>query len=195
MSVPAIPDINPSDWFSNPAASLEIEIGSGKGTFLVEESSKTKSNLLGIEWAKEYWRYSIDRVSRRKLRNVRVLLGDAVEFLKYWCQNEVVEVIHIYFSDPWPKPRHHKRRVVQDKTLKTFYRVLVPGGRVHIVTDHEELWRSNLYHIGLNKDLFSKGIFVPENIRGEGELIGTNFERKYRREGRPFYSTTLTKIL
>jgi tRNA (guanine-N7-)-methyltransferase len=47
-------------------------------------------------------------------------------------------VLHVYFPDPWPKARHHKRRLIQEPFLKQAQRVLVPGGRLQIVTDHQD---------------------------------------------------------
>lgn len=193
IPMPKTPSIDPSTFFFESSNNLEIEIGCGKGTFLVDESIETTSNILGIEWAKEYWKYALDRVQRRNCRNVRVLWGDATEFLTHWCDSCVVDVIHLYFSDPWPKSRHHKRRVVQVETLKTFYRVLKSNGRIHIVTDHKELWDWNLACLSYVPDLFLKIDFHPENRRKSNELVGTNFERKYRKEGREFYSMTLKK--
>jgi tRNA (guanine-N7-)-methyltransferase len=120
--------------------------------------------------------------------------GDATEFLKYWCEDSVAEVIHLYFSDPWPKNRHHKRRVIQDETLNTFHRILKSDGELRIVTDHDELWEWCKAHIDRHPDLFVRKEFDTVGSAGEGELTGTNFERKYRREGRPFHSVTLRRV-
>lgn len=117
--------------------------------------------------------------------------GDATEFLKHWCVSSIVDVIHLYFSDPWPKKRHHKRRVIQDATLSEFHRVLKEGGRVHIVTDHESLWQWDVEHFERNNHLFEMKPFTPVSSADEHELVGSNFERKYKKEGRPFYATTL----
>ena len=106
----------------------------------------------------------------------------------------VVDVLHLYFTDPWPKKRHHKRRVVQDETLTQFHRVLRSGGRVHLVTDHDALWDWYVDHVGRSEHLFSRMAFEPPTSAGDGEIVGTNFERKYRREGRPFHAMTLLRL-
>lgn len=187
--------IDPRKWFENDGAPLEIEIGSGKGTFLIQEAEhRMEPNYLGVEWASEFYRYAADRIRRHHLTNVKVMHGDATEFLKFWCEDNVVDVIHLYFSDPWPKTRHHKRRVIQDETLNTFYRVLKKNGVIHIVTDHDKLWQWCDEHFQRHTNLFTQQSFNDASSSNEGELVGTNFERKYRREGRPFHSTTLVRV-
>jgi tRNA (guanine-N7-)-methyltransferase len=174
----------------------EIEIGSGKGTFLVQQAKlKPEVNYLGFEWAREFFRYAADRVRRHGLTNVKLVHADATEFLRWRCADAVAAVIHLYFSDPWPKTRHHKRRVVQDRTLEEFHRVLQPGGEVRIVTDHDDLWAWCQEHAARHARLFTRCGFAPPDSAGEGEIVGSNFERKYRREGRPFHAMTLRRVM
>ena len=187
--------IDPRSWFKNSNAPFEIEIGSGKGTFLLQESQqRVEPNYLGFEWAAEFYRYAADRIRRNHILNVKMVHGDATEFLRFWCEDNVADVLHLYFSDPWPKTRHHKRRVIQDATLKTFHRVLKPGGILHVVTDHEDLWNWCDEHFARNTTMFTKSPFSASPSASDGELVGTNFERKYRTEGRPFFATTLNRV-
>jgi tRNA (guanine-N7-)-methyltransferase len=187
--------IDPRTWFEDASKPFEIEIGSGKGTFLLQEAQKrVEPNYLGFEWASEFYQYAADRLRRNHIQNVKMVHGDATEFLLYWCEDNVADVIHLYFSDPWPKTRHHKRRVIQDRTLEMFHRVLKKGGIVHVVTDHDALWEWDLEHFERNANLFTQVPFCPARSAGEGELVGTNFERKYKHEGRPFHATTLRRM-
>jgi tRNA (guanine-N7-)-methyltransferase len=186
--------IDPRTWFEFPDRRLEIEIGSGKGTFLVQQAPiKPEVNFLGIEWAGEFFRYAADRMRRRQLTNVKMLRADATEFLRFWCADEVAAVIHLYFSDPWPKKRHHKRRVVQDHTLPEFHRVLQPDGELRLVTDHDVLWAWYEDHAVRHAYLFDRVRFDHTESAGENEIVGTNFERKFREEGRAFHAMTLIK--
>jgi len=187
--------IDPRLWFDVPARSLEVEIGSGKGTFLLQQSKLcTNMNFLGFEWAGEFYRYAADRFRRHQLPNVKIVYGDASEFLLHRCAPGVVSVIHIYFSDPWPKKRHHKRRVVQDATLRAMHRALASRGEVRLVTDHEDLWRWYQDLAARNAHLFACTPFdPPESAVAAGEIVGSNFERKYKREGRPFHAMTLMR--
>lgn len=186
--------IDPRHWFNHPDQRFELEIGSGKGTFLLQEAaSRPEVNFLGIEWAGEFYRYAADRVRRHRLPNVKLLHGDAIEFIKFWLADNVAEVVHLYFSDPWPKTRHHKRRVIQDQSLAEFHRVLQPDGELRLVTDHDDLWVWYEDHAARHAHLFDRREFQPPGSAGQGEVVGSNFERKYRREGRPFHAMTLLK--
>jgi len=207
--LPALPDdvvtnpqgawLDPRTWFSDPGNRFEIEIGSGKGTFLVQQSVlEPGTNFLGIEWAGEFYRYAADRIRRNNLTNVRMMRADATEIVRYRVPTGIVSVLHLYFSDPWPKARHHKRRVVQDSFLREIHRVLTDDGELRIVTDHVDYWQWMLerFEAAAPEDgtgLYTRAEFTKPESAGEGEVVGTNFERKYRREGRPFHSIILKK--
>ncbi|MEM1330808.1 MAG: tRNA (guanosine(46)-N7)-methyltransferase TrmB [Planctomycetota bacterium] len=200
-------------WFparaQDPSRPLDLEIGPGKGTFLLQQAElEPGTDFLGIEWAKEFFTYAADRVRRRGLTNVRLLHADATEFLRWRVGDGVLRVIHLYFSDPWPKKRHHKNRVVQDAFLTQAHRTLMPGGELRVVTDHADLWAWDEAHFerwcspapdadtpGYDgpRPAFERQTFDRPESAGEHELVGTNFERKYREEGRDFYAVTLLK--
>ncbi|GMV24799.1 MAG: hypothetical protein AMXMBFR58_08300 [Phycisphaerae bacterium] len=192
--------IDVRSWFPAPAAPLEIEIGCGKGTFILNEArDRPGTNFLGFEWEYEFFAYACDRIRRAGITNVRMVHADAVEFLRWRCPSAVAQVVHLYFSDPWPKTRHHKRRVVQEPFLRECRRVLVAGGELRIVTDHSEYWewmqpRIDRVTAPSGDPLFERRPFTPPASAGTGELVGTNFERKYRREGRPFHSVVLRAV-
>jgi tRNA (guanine-N7-)-methyltransferase len=210
--------IDPRAWFPNPAAPLDIEIGCGKGTFILEQArSDPSTNFLGIEIAGEFFAYGADRVRRAGLSNVRMMRADAVDFLRWRCDSGVVRTVHLYFSDPWPKRKHHKNRVVQDGFLADCWRVLSPGGELRVVTDHSEYFDWMREHFarwttlpgsdlaptgrrGLpcalpaDRPAFTAIDFESPRAAAQGEIVGTNFERKYRREGRPFHSAALRRV-
>lgn len=217
--IPPLPDdilANPtSGWidlpslFPNPGRPLELEIGCGKGTFLLQHAvNRPDINLLGIEWAGEFFAYAADRIRRHNLTNVRLLHTDAVEFLHWRVPDGALATIHLYFSDPWPKARHHKNRVVQDRFLADAWRTLQPRGELRIVTDHDDYWswmevrfdrwtspdRAPGLPAWVATPAFARRAFEPLPGAGAGELVGTNFERKYRREGRPFHGAILTRL-
>lgn len=195
--------VDPRAWFPEPRLPLEVEIGSGKGTFLVQQAERQPgTNFLGIEWAREFWAYAADRLRRRGLVNVRILHADAAEFVHWRMPGEVCRVVHLYFPDPWPKSRHHKRRMVSDRFLADAWRVLEPGGELRVVTDHPEYWAWMEEHFARwaapreefgGRAGFERLAFERPGSAREGEVVGTNFERKYAREGRPFHAATLRK--
>lgn len=186
--------LDPRIWFEDRDRRFEMEIGSGKGTFLVQQAAiEPETNFLGIEWAGEFYRYAADRMRRHAMTNVRMLHADATEFIRFWCPDGIADVVHLYFSDPWPKKRHHKRRVIQDASLAQMHRLIRPGGELRLVTDHDELWAWYEEHAERNEALFERVEFAPPASASGDELVGTNFERKFTREGRPFFAMTLVR--
>ena len=184
--------LNFAELFGN-AHPVELEIGSGKGTFLLDQAlSRTDVNFIGLEWANWYYRYTADRIRRSGCRNVRCARADATFFLKEFVPSDSLSVLHIYFPDPWPKVRQQKRRSVQPKFMPDVIRVLKPGGQIRVVTDHQGYWEEDI-----QPTITGSGLKVITYDRpgtaGEGETVGTNFERKYRREGRPFYAIAAEK--
>jgi len=188
---------DPRRWFADPSRPFEIEIGCGKGGFILQESAANPGvNYLGIEHAREFYLYSADRLRRRGPSNVRMLHADAGDFLKWRCPSAILRTIHLYFSDPWPKRKHHKNRVVQDAFLAECWRTLLPMGELRVVTDHDELWAWGCEHFDrwttvgavLPADLrtryalppapFERRPFTAPTWAEEGETVGTNYERK-----------------
>lgn len=195
--------LDPRRWFPDPTRVLELEIGSGKGSFLLQHGSANPgTNILGIEWEPEIYYYAADRIRRRGLRNVRLLRADATEFVRWRCPDGVLGVIHLYFSDPWPKKKHHKNRVIQDRFLLEAHRVLAPGGELRVVTDHDELWAWDEEHFARvtcedgstgRPPLFERMAFAAPEWTGEGETVGTNYERKMCR-GRSPHACVLRRV-
>jgi len=166
---------------------LELEIGSGKGTFLVQEAvARPGSDFFGIEHMKKYAMYAADRCKRAGLANVRVLGGDAVAFVTNRVPDAVFDIVHVYHPDPWPKARHHKRRIIRPDFLLQLVRVLVPGGELRVVTDHPE-YAQWIAEVLPGAPLEEIEYTRPTSAK-DGELVGTNFERKYQKlDGRALY--------
>lgn len=182
--------------FDRPELPLEIEIGSGKGTFLVQQAPlRPDVNYLGIEWARAYWRHAADRARRHGLGNVRLLRAEAGLFIRHYVADATLSQLHIYFPDPWPKARHNKRRLIQAPFLRDVHRALISGGegRVRLATDHADYFAWMEEHAAAVADLFDREPFESPESAAAGELVGSNFERKYRREGRPFHGMILVK--
>ncbi|HUP00895.1 MAG TPA: tRNA (guanosine(46)-N7)-methyltransferase TrmB [Gemmatimonadota bacterium] len=171
----------PLDWLAiyGDDHPVEIEIGSGKGTFLVEAARRAPDrNFLSIEWARPYAEHVRDRVRRHDLTNVRVVRGDAARFMADHVPPGSVEVLHLYFPDPWPKKRHHKRRLVTAEFAANVARALAPGGEVRFVTDHAEYFEEATGRFAADPGLAAAR--VPDE--GMGNI--TNYGRKYLAEGR-----------
>ncbi len=173
---------------------VQIEVGSGKGTFLLNQAGMQPDvDFLGIEWARKYWRYAVDRIGRWGLTNVRIIRTDAVDFIAEFVPDETIECFHIYFPDPWPKKRHHKRRFVSHANLEQLLRCLKAGGVIKIATDYAEYFEQIQQVLDGRADKLEKIDFLPPNGASQGEWVGTNFERKYLKEQRPIYTIAVRK--
>jgi len=185
--------INWSELFGNNNP-VELEIGMGKGTFLTDQAkARPEVNFFGIEWANWFWKYASDRLRRQKCTNARTIRAEALFFLREHVADNSLSVLHVYFPDPWPKKRHNKRRLIQPPFIEQALRVLKPGGRLQVVTDHKDYFEENIDPAIRNSTLKIIDYNRPGSA-SEGEFVGTNFERKYRREGRPFYALAAEKL-
>jgi tRNA (guanine-N7-)-methyltransferase len=166
---------------------VELEIGSGKGLFLVNAARANPAhNFLGIELSRKYARLAAERLARQDIFHAKVWSGDARIVLPRSIPPASLQAVHIYFPDPWWKKRHKKRRVFTEALVAEVQRILLPGGQLRVASDVEE-------YFGVIRDLIAayprfRQRPVPEPKDPEHELdYLTNFERKYRLEGRPIY--------
>jgi tRNA (guanine-N7-)-methyltransferase len=174
---------------------VHVEIGAGKGTFLLNQAKALPDdNFLGIEWARKYYRYAVDRIGRWDLKNVRIIRADAVVFLAEFIPDSSVDFFHIYFPDPWPKKRHHKRRFLCTVNLENLLRCLKSGGQIRIATDHAEYFEQIKAVLAERSDKLQQIEFRPTAGAGVGEWVGTNFERKYLKDQRQIQTIAVRKL-
>ena len=167
--------------------SVELEIGTGKGGFLLEQATANpERNYLGIEWANKFFLYAADRFARRGLTNVRMMRTDAKTFVLNQLAESSLSAIHIYHPDPWPKHRHHKRRLIDAAFLHAAADALLDGGWLKVQTDHAEYFEVIRSCLSDN-DVFEKVLEVEDRQAENSAIIATNFQIKYEREGRRFY--------
>lgn len=129
----------PIDWEAifGRSSPIEVEIGFGNGDFLVDQATRRPDHdFVGIERSLASAHRVFKRIERDGLTNVRIVLGDAAFALDHLFAPECLDHIHINFSDPWPKERHHSRRLIQIPFLELTGRRLVTDGVVTIATDH-----------------------------------------------------------
>jgi tRNA (guanine-N7-)-methyltransferase len=181
----------PCDWpavFHN-SHPVELEIGFGKGAFLVAASqAHPEVNYVGVEIDRGLQLYVANRIAKRNLHNVRLAKADARDFLKLHVAAASLRAIHVYFPDPWWKKRHKKRRVFTAEFANDCERVLVPGGRLHIATDVEEYFVVMCQLAAERPDLQRVEVLdQPELVPADDAL--TNFQRKaLRRGGHVYYA-------
>ena len=172
---------------------VELEIGTGKAGFLLRRARDfPQHNFLGIEWASQFYRFAVDRMQRWRVTNVRLVRTDAAQFIRQVCPRESLTALHVYHPDPWPKRRHHKRRLFQKPLVDAAAACLLPGGRWAVQTDHAEYFqviRDLLRgHPELEEIPFDDPDFGVAAARVE-----TNYEIKYLREGREIFQIAVRR--
>ena len=180
------PMLNWEEIFGNTHP-VEVEIGIGKGRFLIEAAQNhLQVNYIGIERAAKYLRLAQARSLRRDLKNIRLIRADALDFIEFFVPVESVSAIHLYFPDPWPKKRHHKRRLFNKSFLTEVERVLVNRGRLWIATDHQDYFAVML-------EVLEDSSCLRE-IDLEWPTLKTNYEDKYIGQGKVIHRRILEKI-
>lgn len=183
------------DWaqvFANDRP-VELEVGFGKGTFLVETSqSHPDVNYVGIEIDRGLTLYVAGRVAKRKLANVRLVCADAGVFIRDHVGTASLHAVHVYFPDPWWKQRHRKRRVFTADFAAELARSLAPGGHLHLATDVEEYFTVMLQIVAQRPELIRVESVPSTPLVPSSEGV-TNFQRKALAQGRQVWRATFRK--
>lgn len=134
--------------FGRHAATI-LEIGFGMGE-TTEKIATTRSgdNFLGVEVFNAGVGALLKRIEACGLQNIRIIQHDAVEVVRDMIAPDSLAGIHIYFPDPWPKSRHHKRRLIQPPFIDLLASRLAPGGYIHCATDWENYAQQMLAVLG-----------------------------------------------
>ncbi|MBI3407923.1 MAG: tRNA (guanosine(46)-N7)-methyltransferase TrmB [Planctomycetes bacterium] len=180
------------DLFGNDHP-VEIEIGFGKGLFLINAAqAHPQVNYLGVEIERKYVLFTATRLAKRGFTNVKLACCDARGFLSQCVATDSVHAIHVFFPDPWWKNRHRKRRLVTADFAAQCARALKRHGRLHLVSDVAEYFAETQEMLARISDLNA----LPMSELPAPEVADrylTNFERKYRMEGRPIFRSLHAK--
>jgi tRNA (guanine-N(7)-)-methyltransferase len=169
------------------AAPLHVDLGCGDGSFLCELAQRIpEKNFLGID--KLAGRVAKTCRKASTLDNVRVLNVEIAYAVRYLLPTDLVEKFYLFFPDPWPKRRHHRRRLVTEDFLDSIHRALVNGGLFHIATDLLDYFHQ-IERVAVGDSRFQK-----IDIEDEAQLPATKFERRFRVQGLPIYRLSLRKI-
>jgi len=160
---------------------LEIGFGNGDTLALLAERNPDR-NYFGIEVHRPGVGRLLRNIEKHGLDNLRVGNHDAVEVLKQQIPDASLDAVLLYFPDPWPKKRHHKRRIVQPEFAELIATKLAPGGRWHLATDWENYAEHMLEVLNACPEL--------ENLSPTGDWVErpperpeTHFERRGKRLG------------
>ena len=162
---------------------IHIEIGCGKGKFITSLAQKNKNiNYIAIEKVEEILYKTVLKLDKEG--SLRIILGDGNDLLEYFAEDEI-ERIYLNFSDPWPKKRHHKRRLTSDDFLDKYRIVLKNQGKLILKTDNTILFEYSLNT--LNKKWLLENISLDYHPSEEIEDFPTEYEEKFRKKGIRIY--------
>ena len=174
-------------------APLEIEVGTGKGLFMVSAASAERNrDFLGIEVAGRYAQFAAARLATAELDNARIVHGDALRIFSQLLPDASIAAVHVYFPDPWWKKRHHKRRVMNESFVKDVERVLPVDGRLHFWTDVGDYFRPSVELIARCTSLAGP-LDVAETAAEHDLDYRTHFERRVRLSGGPVFRAEFRK--
>lgn len=186
------PEAGPIDFSAifGRTAPVEMEIGVGKGRFLLSAAASDGGrDFFGLEIEAEYAAIVRVRAERAGLTNLRVERLDGKAFVASRLPPGCLAALHVYFPDPWPKKRHHKRRLVDSAWAAAAARALEPGGLLRIASDHSGYWEV------IESVLSAEPLLARLSDEEAGEWsTGTNYELKFVKSGRPIRKAVFRRV-
>lgn len=171
---------------------IYLEVGMGRGSFLYNNALRhPERNFIGLDQAGILVLKASERME--ELPNLKLMVGDFEEIQEHFPE-ESLSGIFLNFSDPWPKTRHHKRRLTHRRFLEMYDRLLKPGGEIRFKTDREDLFDFSVKEfeetgrkiMNVTRDLHHDERY-PENIM-------TEYESKFSQMGHPIYGLVYRKV-
>lgn len=171
---------------------IRIEIGMGKGKFLLELAQRNPSiNYVGIEKYSSVLVRALEKQEERQLSNLRFMRFDA-EYIGNVFEQGEVDRIYLNFSDPWPKDRHAKRRLTSRQFLARYGKILKPKGLVEFKTDNKSLFDFSMeeyQQAGWELEAYSNDLHVDEKLNS-GNIM-TEYKQRFSKAGKPIYKMIL----
>lgn len=162
-----------SDYFDASHTSVNLEIGFGMGDALFNLASLyPNQEWLGIEVHTPGVGRALQLIHEGKLKNVHLVQEDALFVLKTFIPDESLSRVCLFFPDPWPKKKHHKRRILQPDFVELIAQKLKPGGLFHLATD----WENYAEHMKLTLDRSPS--FHNEEKNDRADRPFTKFEKR-----------------
>lgn len=172
---------------------VTLEIGFGMGASLLQMAiAQPEEEFIGIEVHRPGVGTLLQAVDAAQISNIRIFNHDAVEVLQQMIADESLSRVLIFFPDPWPKKRHHKRRLIQTEFIELLCQKLKPAGRLHLATDWEDYAWQMLRVLTQQPHLVNlapNGKFINnDNLRPE-----TKFEQRGKRLGHGVWDLMFSK--
>ena len=157
---------------------VEVELGSGDGTFLVDLAKRHPDhNFIGIERLLGRIRKMERKARRAELINLRGVRIESSYFLEYLLPPHSIGTLHIYFPDPWPKRKHRRHRLINERFPQLAHRALTPGGTVFLRTDDRD------YFDQMNCVFAASPLFRVTEAPAELAALLTDFEKDFQAQG------------
>lgn len=175
-------------------APVVLEIGFGNGESLVQQAAAApEKDFIGIEVHEPGVGHCLLAARAANVTNLKLVVHDAIEVLNEQIPLASLQRINLYFADPWPKKRHHKRRIVQAAFLDRCADRLVPGGSLHIATD----WANYAEHIDVVFAASARFVCAERREHAGDQPLdrpGTKFERRGLRRGHRIWDWRFDRI-
>ena len=168
-----------------------LEIGSGKGQFLVDMAKKFPTlTFIGVERNVTCAGFTAKKLVESEIKNAKLVYADAAQMMPS-IKEDSVETIFLNFSDPWPKKRHTKRRLTSESFLSEYYRIVKKGGKLIFKTDNYDLFTYTLEIINVSS---FKLVEANYSYDGQDDFdTQTEYEMNFRAKGMPIYRLILEK--
>ena len=176
----------------NEQGAYYLEIGSGKGQFLLDMALKyPEITFIGVERNVTCCGFTAKKLVENEIKNAKLVFADAGQITPS-INSGSVDGIFLNFSDPWPKKRHSKRRLTSESFLSEYYRILKKGAKLIFKTDNYDLFTYSLEIISVSS---FKLIEANYSYDGKDEFDAmTEYEKSFREEGQPIYRLILEKL-
>jgi tRNA (guanine-N7-)-methyltransferase len=168
----------PSLFPSSQQVILEIGFGMGEATALLGRDFP-ETGFLAVEVHKPGIGKLMARIEELELSNIRIIEGDAHPIIKTMIPDSSVEGVHLFFPDPWPKKRHHKRRIVNAEFLKLIHPKIKDGGFFHIATDWLP-YAEQIEEVLAASPLFTGGVVARPDWRPETRFEGQGITKDHQ---------------
>ncbi len=180
--------LDASSQLADLKSPLILEIGFGMGQSLaIQAKAHPENHYIGIEVHKPGVGSLLLQIQKEAIQNIRIFCCDAIDALKNNISDDSLDKVQIFFPDPWPKKRHHKRRLIQIDFMKLICQKLKLGGILHIATDWEN-YAEYIAEVVTQTKLFEKIEMTSQNQRPS-----TKFEARGRKLGHKVWDLIFIK--
>ncbi|MDY3005428.1 tRNA (guanosine(46)-N7)-methyltransferase TrmB [Anaerococcus sp. AGMB00486] len=168
----------------NNKEEIHLEIGAGRGDFISQIAFNNKNtNFIALEVNTNAFVVASRKIKENELRNVRGLIADAEDLEKIFEKNEI-DKIYLNFSTPWPKTRHHKRRLSHKRFLDRYKNIVKDKAVIELKTDNEDFFLASIKYF---EDFSMTILEVDRDLSEEKSIYISEYERKFRDKDMPIF--------